>query len=290
MPRIIAAIVISLIAGFATGAWLLGNASVPATDRHTGAAADPAESSTPLAERLRRLEQDMAEEREARIILEEQLQFVLDALERIDSSDSRALADQRALAEERRAERRTGERVPRDFAALVRGYEERRLNTLISGGYTEDEARRVMQQESEAQFRAMQAAHDAQRRGESTDLFYAGSASQSLLRRELGDSEYERYLAAQGQPTAIQVTQVLGDSPGSQAGLQPGDQIVSYNGERVFGVSDLRALTLQGTAGEDVIIEIEREGVRMQLNLPRGPVGITGSSAGLRNRGWWGGT
>jgi len=290
MPRIIAVIVISLIAGFAAGAWLLGDTLAPATDSNTGAGADFVDSSTPVEERLRRLEQVIAEEREARLVLEEQLQILFDAIERIDSSGSRALADQRALAEERRAERRTGERAPRDFVSLMRGYEERRLNTLINGGFSEDEARRVMQQESEAQFQAMQAAHDAQRRGEATNPSYAASTSQSLLRSELGDSEYERYLTAQGQPTAIQVTQVLSNSPGIQAGLQPGDQIVSYNGERVFGVSDLRALTLQGTAGEDVIIEIEREGVRMQLNLPRGPVGITGSSASIRNRNWWGGT
>lgn len=290
MSRIATAIVVSLIAGFAAGALLLGDTSAPANEPNTAAAADRASSSTPIDERLRRLEQVVAEEREARIVLEEQLQFVLDALERVDSSDSRAVADQRALAEERRAQRRAGERTPRDFAALARGFEERRLNTLINGGFSEDEARRVMQKESAARYHAMKAAHDAQRRGEATDPIYSGSASQSLLRSELGDREYERYLAAQGQPTAIQVTQVLGESPGSQAGLQPGDQIVNYNGERVFGVSDLRALTLQGTAGEDVIIEIERDGVRMQLNLPRGPVGITGSSAGIRNRGWWGGT
>jgi len=290
MPRIIAAIVISLIAVFAAGALLLGSTSAPVADRNTGTAAERIDSSTPLEGQLRRLEQDMAQEREARIVLEEQLQFVLDALERIDLSESRVLADQRAIADERRAQRRTDERTPRDFASLVRGYEERRLNTLINGGFSDDEARRVMQQESTARFEAMKAAHDAQRRGEVADPLNTGSASQSLLRSELGDSEYERYLAAQGRPTAIQVTQVLGDSPGSQAGLKPGDQIVGYNGERVFGVSDLRALTLQGTAGEDVIIEIERDGVRMQLNLPRGPVGITGSSSGIRNRGWWGGT
>ncbi len=145
MSRIIAAIVISLIAGFAAGAWLLGNTSVPATDPNTEAAADRAESSTLIEERLRRLEQVMAEEREARLVLEEQLQILIDAMERIDSTDQRALVDQRALAQERRAERRTGERAPRDFVALMRGFEERRLNTLIDGGFSEDEARRVLQ-------------------------------------------------------------------------------------------------------------------------------------------------
>jgi len=96
-------------------------------------------------------------------------------------------------------------------------------------------------------------------------------------------------LQALGQPTAIQVTQVLEGSPGSQAGLQTGDQIVSYNSERVFNVNDLRELTLQGNAGEDVVIEIERDGVRVQLSVPGGPVGITGARANIRNMNWWGG-
>ena len=98
-----------------------------------------------------------------------------------------------------------------------------------------------------------------------------------------------RCLQAQGQATSIQITRVLDSSPGSQAGLQPGDQIVSYDGERVFDVNELRELTLQGRAGEDVVIEIERDGVRMQLNVPRGPVGINGTGASMRRMNWWGG-
>ena len=82
---------------------------------------------------------------------------------------------------------------------------------------------------------------------------------------------------------------MLNGSPGSEAGLQPGDQIVSYNGARVFNVADMRELTLQGAAGEDVVIEIDREGVRMQLSVPRGPVGITGSGANIRRMNRWGG-
>lgn len=74
-----------------------------------------------------------------------------------------------------------------------------------------------------------------------------------MLSSSVANSDYERYLRAQGQPTAIQVTRVLDSLPGSQAGLQPGGQIISYNGERVFNVNGLRELMLQGSAGENVI-------------------------------------
>ncbi len=281
MSRIITAIAISLIAGFAVGAWLMGDE--PTSD------ADGFELSAPTEERLLSLEQLIAEEREARLDLADRLQALTEEIERIDSDGRRAFSGEVARAEEARAERQPDRRAPRDFASMMRNFQDRRLTGLIDGGFSEDEARRIMKQESEAQYKAMQAAHDAQRNGEVVDPSSAMSGPQSLLRAELGDDYYERYLQALGQPTAVQVTRVLESSPGSQAGLQTGDQIVSYNGERVFNVNDLRELTLQGNAGEDVVIEIERDGVRMQLSVPRGPVGITGSGASIRNMNWWGG-
>lgn len=285
-----AAIAISLAAGIAVGAWLLSGTSISQTGSKVDAPALRDDASTSMDERLQRLEKDLAEERRARMVLEDQLQALLEVIERVESAIPRASADQQAVLDQIRAERRSASRSSRDFVSMMRGFQERRLNMLIDGGFSEDEARRVLEMESAAQYEAMQAAHAAQRRGEANDPFFAGSGSQSLLRGKLGDSEYERYLAAQGQPTAIQVTRVLDSSPGDRAGIQPGDRIISYNGARVFSVSDLRALTLQGNAGEDVVIEIEREGVPMQLNLPRGPVGITGSSANIRGMNWWGGT
>jgi hypothetical protein len=281
MSRIIAAVVVSLIAGFAAGGWLMGDES-----RRDG---DDFEMVAVTDERLLSLEQLIAEEREARLDLEDQLQVLAEKIDRIDSDGPRAFSGEVAPVEEAQAERRPDRRVSRDFASMIRNFQGRRLTGLIDGGFSEDEARRIMKRESEAQYKAMQAAHDAQRNGEVIDPSSAMSGPQALLRAELGDSDYERYLLALGQPTAIQVTQVLEGSPGSQAGLHTGDQIVSYNGERVFNVNDLRELTLQGDVGEDVVIEIEREGVRMQLSVPRGPVGISGSGASIRNMNWWGG-
>lgn len=290
MSRIIAAIAISLIAGFAAAVWLMRDSSTGDAAPRTELSANTLESAPPFDKRLLRLEQVIAEEREARLILEDQLQNLIEEIEGIGSMGPQVFADQDAAADDAAPPRQPEQRGRRDFVSMVRNFQERRLSQLVEGGFSEDEARRVLQQESEAQFKAMQAAHDAQRRGEAVDSLSAMSRPQSLLRAELGDSDYERYLQAQGQAAAIQVTQVMDGSPASLVGLEPGDQIVSYGGERVFDVNELRELTLQGSAGEDVVIEIEREGVRMQLNVPRGPVGISGTGANVRRMNWWGGS
>lgn len=288
MSKFVAALTVSLVAGFALGAWISGGKGETARDEPASLAGEYLDPSAPLDERLSSLEQVIAEEREARLILEDQLQILMAEIERLDTADPRTNPG-RAAIEESREERAREQRSERDYVSMVQNFRERRLRRLVDGGFSEDEARRVLQQESEAQFRAMQRAHEAQRNGESLDTIATMSDPQSMLRAELGDSDYERYLEAQGQPTSVQVTQVFEGSPGSQAGLQPGDRIISYSGERVFNVNDLRSLTMQGALGEDVIIDIDRDGVRMQLSLQRGPVGITGSGANVRTMNWWGG-
>ena len=289
MQKLIAAIVVSLVAGFAAGAWY-GEDEPPADTGPAHRLADVAyDPSAPLEERLLSLEQVIAEERQARLAMNDQIDGLLEAIERIDRAGPQFFADREARAQELREQRRTEQRRADDVASMARNLQDRRLAQLVESGFSDQEARRVMQQESEAQYKAMQAAWDAQRSGQSFDPFSTMASPQALLRGELGDDNYERYLKAQGAPTAVQVTQVLDRSPGSQAGLQPGDEITSYNGNRVFNVMELRGLTMQGRPGEDVIVEVSRDGVTMQLSLPSGPIGITGSNAGLRGLNWWGG-
>ena len=99
MSRIVAAIFIALSAGIAIGAWVLGDASSTDEASHTNSVAAVTESSTPIEERLRRLEQIIADERDARIALEDQLKALVDEIERADSSGLRTADDQTALAE-----------------------------------------------------------------------------------------------------------------------------------------------------------------------------------------------
>lgn len=287
------AIAVSLVAIVAVGGWFLRDdgAEIALSDSAT----DPHLNSVlPVEERLLRLEQILAEERNARMVLEDQLAALLQEMGRIDfdalgAEAARDRQSQEVQREARREAVRMGSQRA-SFAAMLRDLRDRRRQSLIDNGFPAEEAERVLQLESAAQYDAMLAAHEAARAGEDVDPSYLGGDPQSLLREELGDDEYERYLAAQDMPTSIQVTQVLDSSPASRVGLQPGDEIVSYNGQRVFAINDLRALTLQGTMGEDVVIEIDREGVRMQLSVPRGPVGITGTGVNLRRFNRWGGT
>jgi S1-C subfamily serine protease len=96
------------------------------------------------------------------------------------------------------------------------------------------------------------------------------------LRQELGETEYERYLAALGRPTKVGVFNVIASSPAEKAGLQAGDEILTYGGTRVFDMRELNDLTVEGSPGQPVVLEVQRNGQNLQLVLPRGPIGIGG--------------
>ena len=160
--------------------------------------------------------------------------------------------------------------------------EEQRIEQLVAGGFAPDRAAWIERRTSELQMQAIQAQY-ARRRGETVDPALLVGGDQTL-RAELGDEEYERYLAALGRPTKVGVFNVIASSPAEKAGLRPGDAIVSYGGTRVFNMGELNDLTLEGTPGNSVIMEVERDGQRVQLSLPRGPIGIGGGPFAPRGR------
>jgi S1-C subfamily serine protease len=82
----------------------------------------------------------------------------------------------------------------------------------------------------------------------------------------------------------VGVQNVLASSPAERSGLKPGDEVVAYDGKRVFDIRDLNALTYAGTAGESVSVSVRRDGQTLQLTMPRGPLGITSGGPGFRGR------
>jgi S1-C subfamily serine protease len=136
---------------------------------------------------------------------------------------------------------------------------------------------------------ALQAEYDAYRNGEALNPWDVVQGSQNGLREHLGDAEYEKYLLAQGGRASVTVADVIDSSPANRAGLRPGDQILGYDGKRVFSMDELKSMAFSGDPGEDVIVDIERDGQRMQLVLPRGPMGITGSGGRMGFRPGFGG-
>lgn len=152
--------------------------------------------------------------------------------------------------------------------------ERRFVERLIGAGFTPDRAEWITRRTEELRMEALQAQYEAQRGGRPVEP--------KTLRAELGDADYERYLEADGRPAAIPVRDVLASSPAERSGLQPGDEIVAYGGTRVFDMSELNALTLEGVAGESVVVDVRRDGQSVQLVMPRGPLGVTGG--GFRGR------
>jgi S1-C subfamily serine protease len=131
--------------------------------------------------------------------------------------------------------------------------------------------------ESELQMERLQARYEAMRGSDEQGLFVRGYSSDSELRTELGEADYERYLTANGRSTSVGIGNVIPNSPAQQGGLRPGDQIVRYDGERVFSMMDMAGHIMQNEAEGNVVVDIERDGMPMQLVIPRGPLGVMGN-------------
>jgi hypothetical protein len=286
MNRTIIAVVASLAAGFAAGAWTMMDEPFP------GAATDTAstfDTDAPLEARIAALERAVSGEREARRVLEEQLHGLYAELERFDSPEMNELLGTLAESSQAREQARLQRAARRERGARLQDREDMRLGQLVAGGFTEGRAREVLEFEDEIRMAALQAEFEARQKGEDFNPWDWASNYQAGLRERLGDADYEKYLTAQGGQAAVTVREVIGSSPANRAGLRPGDQILSYDGKRVFSMNELRSMAFDGDPGEDVIVDIERNGQRMQLVLPRGPMGITGSGGGMGFRSPFGG-
>ncbi len=287
MSRYAIITVASVILGFMAGAWFMfespGDGVVPAAESAQVGV------DSQLSDRLAGLEVALEQERSTREVLEEQLLMII---EQLDGQAGPIGAASARLAQtngvggsvQRRIENRQ-----RDAVTRMQKAQERRVAMFVENGYSEDEARRLLRLESEAQFTVMQALHDSQRTGERFDPFSSMTDTQSIVREKLGEAQYERFLVAQGQRTNVQISNILDGSPGSRAGLRPRDEIISYNGRRTYSMSDLHRLTMSGQPGEEITIEVDRDGVRMQLSIPRGPIGMNGNGASVNMMNWWGG-
>lgn len=233
------------------------------------------DQSAATEDRVLALEAVVAEERDARLLLEDELRALYDELDQIRSGSDE-------LSEERDAEIQQQREALRERADRFRAGDttQGRADMLIKAGFAPDRAEWIVQRESELQMDSMQAMFDARQSGERPDRSRLNP--DQALRAELGDAEYEQYLEANGRSTSVAVGTVLESSPGQRAGLQSGDQIVGYDGQRVFSYGDLSDQTMSATPGQSVVVDIVRDGVPMQVVVDAGPIGI--SNRGFRGR------
>lgn len=149
---------------------------------------------------------------------------------------------------------------------------ERTIQRLIDYGFTYARAEALHRRQEELLSEFLQARYDAERRGEPSPPDHFPDLA---LRRELGEAEYEQLREALGQPTAVAILTVLQDSAAARGGIREGDRIVSYAGQRVYDGRELMSLLREGTPGESVMVEVERDGGIVQIAVPRGPLGVS---------------
>lgn len=262
-------------------AMLLAGSALAAAGYYAGqatredAAPDPAaafDASLPVESRIAALEKAVGDERLARQLLQEEVFFLTGELERLSlrpaaPRDEAGPAAPDGESGEARAERRGDTR--RDGG-------EGRREALIAAGFPPAQAEWIAQREQELVMESLRARFEAERSGEPIDWSAGRTLVGDTLRAELGDADYERYLEGSGRSTRVSISSVIESSPAHAAGLQPGDEIVRYDGARVFSMTDLTRQTMEGEPGEAVVVDIMRNGNLMQVVMPRGPVGITG--------------
>lgn len=262
-------IVLSIVATGAAAAVILNNVRSDAIETPPQASSD-FDNTAATEERIRALELAVSEERRARQLLEDELLAVYAEIDSVRAGLLPSAGIEPGFTEitaedtivNARAGRASSEGPPTD-----------RRGAMIEAGLAPGRADHILRREEELRYESMQAVFEARNSGESIDRFSTNFNPDAMLREEIGDAEYELYLKGNGRPTSVGISNVMASSPGERAGLQSGDEIVGYDGERVFSSFELMQLTMAGGEG-NVVIDVVREGSPMQIVLPRGPIGV----------------
>src|SRR4029453_6300966 len=164
------------------------------------------------------------------------------------------------------------------------------LAPFLEAGFDPARAEYVKQLQDDLQLQRLYVRDQAEREGWIRSPRYR-EAMEAIQQREeglvqdLGEADYDRYLYSTGRPNRVLVGDVLANGPAQQAGIQVGDAILSYGGERIFEAGSLVTATREGTSGMSTAVEIERDGQTQVVYVPRGPLGINLRVARIRPAG-----
>jgi hypothetical protein len=98
-------------------------------------------------------------------------------------------------------------------------------------------------------------------------------ALEKQFRTEFGDEDFDAVRFAMNEQNRVILTDLLEGAAGFRAGIRPGDEVISYDGERVFRPRDLKLLIAAGERNELVEMRVLRDGEVVRVFLPRGPIG-----------------
>jgi len=223
------------------------------------------------AESLAALQHQLQQANQAR----EQLESRLEALQvRVDEIEN-------ARVTETVITTATASRNPQtETAPVVRSS----VQALIDAGINEEQAIWIQERLDEIELQKLYLHDRASREGWLNKPRYNKERREyqnavAELRGEVGDDAYDRLLYSLGRANRVVIRDILQNSPAAQYGLLGSDQIIEYDGQRIFGSNELSSLVTQGDAGVMTLLRVKRDGAMHDIYLPRGPLGIRMSSA-----------
>ena len=145
---------------------------------------------------------------------------------------------------------------------------------LEGTGWTPGEIRRIRLRWEEYEMAKLEVENDRARKVPGWK--HLGKRSfqiEAELRRDLGDEDYEAMRYATSQPNRVILSELLETSPAAAAGLEPGDEVISYDGQRIFTASALKYLTVADVPGALTEMRVLRAGEEHRFFVPRGALG-----------------
>ncbi|MCW8127566.1 PDZ domain-containing protein [Microbulbifer halophilus] len=283
-PALITAVTLLLIAVtyIAYGAL---NRSATADGEQPGAASLFGGNETSLEKRVQSLEKSLRDANRMQSQLLELVEDLGKKLEQVAPADASVEDRTAAIRQSQHRETHSGdEQLSR--GERYRKYRRMQLQRLIDAGLNPDRAEYILERQERFQYEHMQITHEyrhlkdksspeAQKLKEKLSNY---SHPRKMFEHELNEQEFERYLEVNGGQPEMQIDRVLDNTPARNAGLQPGDKIISYNGERIFHSGDLRSQIYKVAPGETVEVEVQRAGssAKEVIYVPSGPLGIQG--------------
>lgn len=254
-------------------AWLLGPSSEPkpAAVREPAAKRPAREQPAPSVRgeqaALVTLREALEKERSARLLMAEQINQLREELK---VQPSRSEAPRNRVAGRSDAPPALGVETASEFAELW--FSDRALRDL---GMSQREAEALRRQFDEVELEKLEARDRALREGWSSSSRHSRELREirTRFREQIGEDNYDRVLYASGRKNRVRVQDLLRGSNAEDSGVEVGDVIVSYAGQRVFDPSALYILTTKGDFGETIRLEVQRDQEILRLVVPRGPLG-----------------
>lgn len=252
LVRVLTSAIAGLCVGAGLGVLLAGRAPEPAAQPASGEGSP---------QELAALRRDLARARDERDALAARLELLEHAQEQPDATAApEGMADAEAGGEA--VDEEPGKVFDEDW--------------LLARGFPETEIERLRARWDQASLDRLYLTDTAKREGWQGTARYRERSREieDSLRESLCDEGYDALLYASGRGNRVVVADVLADSPAARVGIERGDALRSYGGERLFNIPELLAATAAGEPGRTTELRIERGGQELRVFAPRGPLGI----------------